>query len=64
MSLQAERMALRLLHRPHALLVVLLLAMLAIFPLVETSGAGRCVLNLLTVAAIVFARTDKPGAAG
>ena len=48
-------MALRLLHRPHALLVVLLLAVLAIFPLVETSGTGRCVLNLLTVAAIVVA---------
>lgn len=47
-------MALRLLHRPHVLLVVLLGTMLAVFPLVEQSDVGRCVLNLLTVAAIVL----------
>jgi hypothetical protein len=47
-------MALRLLHRPHVLLVLLLAVMLAVFPLVEESGAGRCVLNLLTVAFIVI----------
>lgn len=48
-------MGLRLLHRPHALLVVFLAAMLATFPLIEESDVGRCVLNLLTVAAIVLA---------
>ena len=48
-------MALRLLHRPHALLVVLLALVLAVFPLVEESGVGRCLLNLVTVASIVIA---------
>ena len=48
-------MALRLLHRPHVLLVGFLAAVLATFPLVEESDVGRCVLNLLTVAAIVLA---------
>ena len=48
-------MALRLLHRPHVLLFVCLGAMLAVFPLVEQSDVGRCVVNLLTVAAIVLA---------
>jgi hypothetical protein len=45
--------SLRLLKRPHVLLVVFLMAMLAIFPFIERSGVGRCVLNLLIVAAIV-----------
>lgn len=48
-------MALRLLHRPHVLLVALLVAMVAIFPLVERSGPGRSLLNLSVVIGIVFA---------
>jgi hypothetical protein len=48
-------MPLRLLHRPHVLLVAFLVTVLAVFPLVEESGAGRCVLNLLAVSGIVIA---------
>jgi len=44
----------RLVHRPHVLLVAFLMAMLAVFPLVEHSPPGRSVLNLLTIAAIVI----------
>ena len=47
-------MPLRLTRRPHVLLVVFLMAVLAVFPLLEQSGAGRCVLNLLLVASIVI----------
>jgi hypothetical protein len=46
---------LRLLHRPHVLLVAFLVAMLAVFPLVEQSKVGRSLLNLLTVTGIVLA---------
>ena len=35
-------MPLRLTRRPHVLLVVFLMAVLAVFPLLEQSGAGRC----------------------
>src|SRR5262245_53596779 len=48
-------MALFRLRRPHVLLVALLLAMVAVFPLVERSGPGRCLLNLVVVAGIVNA---------
>jgi hypothetical protein len=47
-------MALRLMRRPHVLLVVFL-AMFAVFPLIERSGPGRCILNLLMVTSIVVA---------
>ena len=46
-------MRLRLLHRPHVLLVAFLVVMLAVFPLVERSGPGRILLNLLLVTSIV-----------
>ena len=48
-------MALRLLRRPHVLLVIFLMAMLAVFPLIERSGVGLCILNLLMVTSIVVA---------
>ena len=48
-------MPLRLLHRPHVLLVAFLVAMLAVFPLVEQSNVGKSLLNLLTVSGIVLA---------
>ena len=47
-------MSLRLLHRPHVLLVGFPVTVLADFPLVEESGTGRCVLNLLAVSGIVI----------
>ena len=45
----------RLLQRPHVLLVAFLVAILAVFPLVERSAAGRSVLSLLMVAGCVLA---------
>jgi len=48
-------MALRLLRRPHVLLVIFLMAMLAVFPLIERSGVGRSIVNLLMVTSIVVA---------
>jgi hypothetical protein len=39
----------------HVSLVALLMAMVAVFPLVERSGPGRCLLNLLVLAGIVAA---------
>ena len=48
-------MALRLMRRPHVLLVVFLMAMLAVFPLIERSDVGLCILNLLMVTRIVVA---------
>ena len=48
-------MALRLMRRPHVLLVIFLMAMLALFPLIERSGVGLCILNLLMVTSIVVA---------
>ena len=48
-------MALRLLRRPHVLLVIFLMAMLAVFPLIERSDLGLCILNLLMVTSIVVA---------
>ncbi len=48
-------MRLRLLHRPHVLLVAFLVVMLAVFPLVERSGLGRTLLNVLLVTGIVVA---------
>ena len=55
----------RLLHRPHVLLVVFLVTMLAVFPLVERSAAGRTVLSTLMIAGCVLAlwraRTSRAG---
>lgn len=48
-------MPLRLIHRPHVLLVAYLAGMLVVFPLVENSGSGRIALNLLVVSGIVLA---------
>jgi hypothetical protein len=48
-------MALRLMRRPHVLLVIFLMAMLAVFPFIERSGVGRCIVNLLIVTSIVVA---------
>ena len=45
----------RLLQRPHVLLVAFLMAILAVFPLVERSAVGRSVLSLLMVAGCVLA---------
>ena len=45
----------RLLQRPHVLLVAFLVAILAVFPLVERSAAGRSVLSLLMVSGCVLA---------
>jgi hypothetical protein len=47
--------ALRLRDRPHVLLALFLVATLTVFPLVERSGIGRSVLNLLVVTGIVIA---------
>jgi hypothetical protein len=41
--------------RPHVLLVIFLMAMLAVFPLIERSGVGRSIVNLLMVTSIVVA---------
>lgn len=45
----------RLLQRPHVLLVAFLVAILAVFPLVEHSAVGRSVLSLLMVVGCVLA---------
>ena len=46
-------MRLSLRRRPHVLLVLLLVTMLAIYPLVERVAAGRAAVNLAIVASIV-----------
>jgi len=54
-------MSLFWLRRPHVPLLVLLLLMVAAFPWVEESGAGRCLLSAFAFAGIVFSlwRVEK-----